>query len=214
MTTTNFTDFPSQAKRAPMQRSDLKNTYVDTWGARGLRGYSYEVLNEIFPWGDKLVFRGGIIGIHDGKLLIIKELDRLIVDDEMGAGDPLRLIKKKSINGRQYAEGLYGFPKGSAKASDKTIFQTAIREFKEEVGVELSLDDLLFPAMVFARENAKEVIILFPVMFKDLPKITVNKNEIAGHEWLTASELLLRDDVISIPTRCIVTQLKRFKEIK
>lgn len=84
--------------------------------------------------------------------------------------------------------GHYAFPGGRREDVDETIFQTCIREVKEETGIILEpalLHQTCEPAL--AGRNVKAPILVQPFVFKvsERPVVTIEAKEIARYTWLS-----------------------------
>jgi 8-oxo-dGTP pyrophosphatase MutT (NUDIX family) len=100
-----------------------------------------------------------------------------------------------------------GLPKGSADAGDPSAFHTAIRELREETGIDIDRDSVpngasatVSPVVfVITREEVREVSIYFAVLLKSRPNVVVCAEEIIGHQWVSADQITEIKE-ISIPT--------------
>lgn len=169
------------------------------WAVYGTAGYMFSNLSHIYPWAVK--FRGGIIPIYDHKVLLVQELP----------------IAVDNVNGTEI-RSFYGFPKGEADtALEHNIIDTALREYWEETGIKATARDFWDPAIVIERPELRcpEVLILFPIVYKEQPDVVFNKQELVGASWFTLAEideLGIKNDM-STPTRAIVYNLENFIQL-
>jgi len=101
--------------------------------------------------------------------------------------DSILLIKRNENEDDPWS-GHYAFPGGRKEHGDATIYQTCIREVREETGIVLppdSLQQTCAPAR--AGRNVKAPILVQPYVFRiaERPRIIIEKKEIAHHLWLT-----------------------------
>lgn len=83
--------------------------------------YSFDIIKKIFPWNTGV--RAGIILLYNDNILLVRERERTIVKkNKMVANIPERL----------------GIPKGAPKPCDKHMFDTAVRELKEETNISIN----------------------------------------------------------------------------
>lgn len=195
------------SKRIP-QRAPSTKAITDT-NYKAWRKHSdcfrYDVVENVYEWAT--TFRAGIIGICKGKLLIVRECDRRMTDKIMGNRDPARTANKYRRNGDVYIEGNYGFPKGGRSSKDVSLCDTALREFREEVGIELDCSQLKFPACTIERKSVHELIVFFFVKFDEEPKIKLKEGEIVWHGWLTLDDARRIKGNVSKPTQDILSML-------
>jgi 8-oxo-dGTP pyrophosphatase MutT (NUDIX family) len=97
------------------------------------------------------------------------------------------LLIKRNENEHDPWSGHYAFPGGRKEKADATIYQTCIREVREETGIVLEPDSLhqtCAPAR--AGRNVKAPILVQPYVFKiaERPRIIIEQKEIARHVWL------------------------------
>jgi 8-oxo-dGTP pyrophosphatase MutT (NUDIX family) len=142
--------------------------------------YSYSILTRVFPRTDP--FRAGVILIfraetHEEtvmKMLMVQEREAVF----MAAGKMKRLPSR------------LGFPKGQRIAEDKTAFDTARRELREETGIDL-FDSRLkakvcVPTLILPRtlHPFNEVIIYFIVIVETQPDVRICEVELDGYKWV------------------------------
>ncbi|MBT8355630.1 MAG: NUDIX domain-containing protein, partial [Desulfofustis sp.] len=101
------------------------------------------------------------------------------------------LLIKRNENRYDPWSGHYAFPGGRKEIVDTTIYQTCIREVREETGIILepeSLQQTCAPAR--AGRNVKAPILVQPYVFwlPAQPAITIEEKEIARHVWLAVDD--------------------------
>ncbi len=179
------------------------------WTNLGVNGYTFENLANIYPWAK--VFRGGVIPICNRKILMVKEKDRIVIGDEevaISPGEPMFEVSNNVIR------GFYGFAKGAVdKSVDRTILDTAIREYEEEMGVRISPEDVWFPTLIYERPEVGEVLIFFPIIYNKPPQFNVNMDELDGYQWFSLNQLRNMKKQMSSPTRAVVHHLGSFREL-
>jgi len=155
--------------------------------------FQYEYLKRSFRWAAS--FRAGIIIICNGKILLVRERPSTI------------------------SAGFYGFPKGSGAPPDNTVIDTAIRECYEEVGLMIDKGQILYPAIVYPRQNVSngELIFYFIVKYTKVPDIKINTDELTDYIWLSLDDICIHERIkqsmMSIPTRRTIQHLARFTNL-
>jgi len=108
-----------------------------------------------------------------------------------GAGDLAALfIRRAEVSGDPWS-GHMALPGGRRHAGDRDLLMTAIRETREETGIELEDSEYLGELDDFTpRTPSLPRIVVRPHVFglKKRPEITLS-DEVAGFIWLTISEL-------------------------
>ncbi len=209
----NYSAFPQVYERSKLKdRHYLRGKIIvkgfpdsrDPWRKHGINGFEFPLFREIYG-GCIRTPRSGFIIIWapdngEPKILIIREKDRVVIDDE-----------KYSFATNGIVPGLYGFPKGAADyRTDTSIMDTAFRECREEVGVQLTYNDIVWPALVYERPEVSEVFVYFVTIYKERPKLKISYDELAGAEWMMLSEIDKIKCRMSNPTRAIMSVLARF----
>ncbi len=97
------------------------------------------------------------------------------------------LLIKRNENEHDPWSGHYAFPGGRKENRDATIYQTCIREVREETGIILepeTLQQTCAPAR--AGRNVEAPILVQPYVFRlaEQPAITIEEKEIDRHVWL------------------------------
>ncbi len=86
-------------------------------------------------------------------------------------------------------KGNWGFPKGSVEPGE-TVEQAAIREVKEETGLDVSIDPQRKTDVIFTTSKGRKKKI---TLFYAVPKTTlvkIQEKEILEYAWLTYEEVL------------------------
>lgn len=85
--------------------------------------------------------------------------------------------------------GFYGFPKGHIDG-DETEVETAIRETKEEVGIDVIVDsNLRFSMSFLVRESILKEVVYFVAYPKSNDSISIQEDEIASAMWINIDEV-------------------------
>lgn len=106
----------------------------------------------------------GCIVINDGKVLLIKQ-----------------------------HQGFYGFPKGHMEKNETEI-ETALRETKEETGIDVILDkEKRFEISYYTRKNNFKTVVYFLAHPKNI-EIKIQEDEILEAKWVPIE---LAEDVIT-----------------
>jgi 8-oxo-dGTP pyrophosphatase MutT (NUDIX family) len=104
--------------------------------------------------------------LNEGSMLLMQRMER--------AGDPW--------------SGQVAFPGGHRSVTDRTHVETAIREASEEVGIDLSEDELL-GGLPFMYSRGRRVLVA-PLVFKLLHEASVRLNqEVATSFWIPLDAL-------------------------
>ena len=110
--------------------------------------------------------------------------------------------------------GHWGFPKGHREKEDNNVYDNAIREVREEVGIKLNKSDIIpkFKETMyqyFFRRNSKKPlerkngwikkeIIFFAAIIDEKTKIKIQKSELLSYKWMTykvAENALIKDEI-------------------
>jgi 8-oxo-dGTP pyrophosphatase MutT (NUDIX family) len=87
--------------------------------------------------------------------------------------------------------GTYGMVAGKADPGE-TIIQALLREIKEEIGLSLSEDDLIFSAKYFVRYPDFDFIhYIYRMDCTQKPELLLNETEHKGFIWSTPQEALV-----------------------
>lgn len=115
----------------------------------------------------------------------------IVVETESGL--QLLLIQKAQRLGDLWS-GQMAFPGGHKETKDKTLLDTAIRETREEVGIELYADMCVAQLSRCAPVKRRLPLLVTPYVFKSslLPLVTMN-HEVADYIWLSLDVLTNRD---------------------
>lgn len=164
--------------------------------------YLYSVMRKAFPWSKK--FRGGMIIIYRElgptpvcKMLMVQQsTPRILPSDYF----------------KTHTTAYRGFPKGSYESYDKSLLQTAIRETKEETGISIIGNSMLFTsAIIIPRPELglEETHVYFISIFDTLPDVCVDGEEIVGYEWIDLGRNSREITDVSVPTFCVLRFLEQ-----
>ena len=102
-------------------------------------------------------------------------------------GASLLLIKRTEREGDPWS-GQIGFPGGHKSPGDRDFLQTAIREAKEEVGIELSRHRLLGSLPLVTTRSRRVQVAPFVFALKFMVAVQMNR-EVAENFWVPLTEL-------------------------
>ena len=97
------------------------------------------------------------------------------------------LLIKRNENEHDPWSGHYAFPGGRKENGDATIYQTCVREVREETGIILAPDALQqICAPTRAGRNVKAPVVVQPYVFRlsARPEVIIEEKEIDRHVWL------------------------------
>ena len=100
----------------------------------------------------------------------------------------------------QHRGGHWGFPKGHVEAGE-TEEETAIREIREETGLEVELDNNFRQSVVYCPRDYIQKEVIYFTAITDTRETTPQPEEIRRAEWFTfdeASAQLTHDNDIQI----------------
>ncbi|MBC7546766.1 NUDIX domain-containing protein [Candidatus Saccharibacteria bacterium] len=131
------------------------------------------------------VWRSKYNEIIEKKLGNIRAVEMLIQNDEGQLWIPKRTAEKRiAPNGLDYSMGGH-------VSSGETYIQSALREIKEELNLNLSHDDLIF-VKKFSPSDLPYFRVLY--IYKSNTAPSYNPNDFVSAEWLLPSELIARLD--------------------
>jgi len=108
-------------------------------------------------------------------------------------GEEVLLIKRADRAGDPWS-GDVAFPGGRVEAEDSSFRETAVREAREEVGVDLTADARFLGYMGAFRTRRKGIWVV-PSLFLVTGKPMVRKNnEVSSHMWVPLHELLREEN--------------------
>lgn len=110
----------------------------------------------------------------------------LLKDDD---GDLQVLLVKRTIRPTDPWSGHMAFPGGRRNAADADLRETAVRETKEETGIDL--DDCLYLGTLNPmKSNVVPVMCVLPFVFacEGTTEVTLNE-ELCAHYWVSLDEL-------------------------
>lgn len=96
-------------------------------------------------------------------------------------GDKLLVVKQRSC--------IYGFPKGHVEEGETEIM-TAIRETKEEVGLDVYVDpNLRFTIKYLVKEDKLKEVVYFISFLKNNNDVVIQEEEIDSYMWVDIDEV-------------------------
>ncbi|HEY5973774.1 MAG TPA: CoA pyrophosphatase, partial [Geobacteraceae bacterium] len=128
-------------------------------------------------------------------------------------GGPNILFIKRSTNENDYWSGQIGLPGGRSETTDKSPRETAERETREELGLDLSTAHFLGRLSDIAPGGLKIVVSCFVYAVRHHPVLSPDKSEIADTFWVPSREFnnpALRTHVDFI----VRDRLRRFPALK
>lgn len=136
---------------------------------------------------NSITYRAGGIIICGGKILVVRE-----------HGSQSKRTRP--------TPALYGFPKGAQKDGDITTFDTAVRKIRAELGIELGMKGLVWPAIdteiISARYRTRIRYHIW--MLRECPELDISAGHIAAAEWKTYDELVeLRGEMSKPAQQCL-----------
>jgi 8-oxo-dGTP pyrophosphatase MutT (NUDIX family) len=97
----------------------------------------------------------------------------------------------------QKSSGFWGFPKGRLEFKEPPIF-AALRELKEETGVQVSIDQVEKVPMIV---KLSDLNYFYLVKVNERPEVYVDQLEIDGYKWCSLQDLKL------LPTSALTKKL-------
>lgn len=99
-----------------------------------------------------------------------------------------KLLLLRAIHGKEDGKrGDWGPPGGHLEL-DETFQKTAVREAKEEAGIDVTLTGLIQAALV-ARGGRDIVMVLYMAEIKGKSGIMIQKKEVSEYKWVTKEEI-------------------------
>lgn len=96
-------------------------------------------------------------------------------------GDKVLVVKQRSC--------IYGFPKGHVEEGETEIM-TAIRETKEEVGLDVYVDpNLRFTINYLVKEDKLKEVVYFVSFLKNNNDVIIQEEEIDSYMWVDIDEV-------------------------
>jgi 8-oxo-dGTP pyrophosphatase MutT (NUDIX family) len=131
------------------------------------------------------IWRSQYDKLVEEKLGYIRAAEMLIQNDKGQLWIPKRTAHKRvAPNGLDYSMGGH-------VSSGETYLQSALREIKEELSLELTENDLIF-IKKFTPLDLPYFRVLYVYKSNDTPRYSTN--DFASAEWLTPQELILKLD--------------------
>lgn len=135
-----------------------------------------------------------------------------LILEEQPSGLSILLIER-STDTNDYWSGQIGLPGGRSEATDKSPQQTAEREAREEIGLDLSTSQFLGRLDDIAPGGLKIVISCFVYAVSNHPVLRTDKSEIADAFWVPACELKNPDRVSRVEFM-FRNRLRRFPALR
>ncbi|BEH09491.1 MULTISPECIES: NUDIX hydrolase [Geobacter] len=110
-----------------------------------------------------------------------------LILEERPAGLNILFIERSS-NENDYWSGQIGFPGGRAESYDRSLKETAERETREEIGLDLSTAHYLGRLGDIAPGGLRIVVSCFVYAVKQHPVLHLAQDEIADAFWVSAGE--------------------------
>lgn len=164
---------------------------------------NYKQLRNACNWAT--VFRAGFIIIYSNPIEKLCEL----------------LLVYQKATQRYLPNGSYenlpirkGFPKGSSNRYDKSALDTAIRETKEETGIDIcdpANDAKIVPSLftiLRPEYGVEEMFIYFIAVISSKPQIILDNTELVGYEWINMEDGLRGIQNTTIPTMMMLKILE------
>src|SRR5207245_8362072 len=120
------------------------------------------------------------------------------------------IIMTERPNTMNHHAGEISFPGGTWKQDDKDLLDTAIRETKEELGIEISRHDVIGQLKPVATLNSGFTITPFTIFLYDTPSLVPN-SEIASILRIPLLDLLKTIENDSDPTHKSIHDMYTFK---
>ncbi len=163
--------------------------------------YSYNVLQKAFPW--KKLVRAGVIPIFMGN----GPIEVLMVHQ--------RAEEQRLKGGRtKHLPVRAGFPKGQQEDCDKSALETALRELKEETGIDVHdarlaarivVSTIIIPRM---GRGIDELLIYFIVIIGCKPQISICEHELSGYSWINIASSLKNEYTTTWATAKILDHMR------
>ncbi len=137
--------------------------------------YRLSSLRKSFPW---------VKSVRAGIACVVSSLN--------GLNTELLLVTQRT--------GYRGLPKGLAEPKDFSALHTAMRECKEETGIDITKESCYLSETTFIipRRKVGEILIYFIALMDKKPQVTISE-EIVNYEWVNVVGLKRITDV-SKPT--------------
>jgi 8-oxo-dGTP pyrophosphatase MutT (NUDIX family) len=125
----------------------------------------------------------------------------LRVDETVAGGVELLFIRRAEFAGDPWS-GQIAFPGGRREPGDASLRETAVRETREELALDLALDGRLLGTLddLNPRNPALPAIVVRPFVFAAAPRAPLMpSHEVAAALWMPVSALLAREaSVLSV----------------
>lgn len=166
--------------------------------------YSYGTLRRVFPWAR--VFRAGFAIIYRDPALTSDSTCELLIVHQKDT-------EYRAANGEIRVSSLHGLPKGAAEPTDPSALDTAIRETREETGIDIfrSGAKILPSCFVLPRRqhNIEELTIYFVAILSRKPAVRYDNKELCGYHWADMKKGLMSNrNKMSDPTKQVLAALE------
>ena len=112
--------------------------------------------------------------------------------------NPYILLIRRAYHPKDKHSGQIGFPGGGFEPQDKNLADTAVREFREEIGVTISNDDVVMELTEVVIPASRYVVFPFLVVLDDsydLSEYSVDKKEVAEVLKMPIADLMSEDTI-------------------
>lgn len=119
-------------------------------------------------------------------------------------GDKVLVIKQLS--------GIYGFPKGHVEEGETEVM-TALRETKEEVGIDVRVDsNFRFTMFYLVKDNILKEVVYFISFLEGSSCVSIQEDEIDSYMWVSIDDVY---DVLSFDNlkKLWLDVLDKYKEV-
>lgn len=148
--------------------------------------YAYNKLEKFAQWAKK--YRAGIILVRD-----------------IGGEKSVLFVQEASVG------GALGFPKGGRETADESAFDTAVRELREETGVDLEeLPARFIPHCVATCRSeigVEQVSLFFVAVIGYDVKVTIS-GEISYYRWISVADVNRGLPGVTANTRAIIRDVE------
>lgn len=110
----------------------------------------------------------------------------------------------------------WGFPKGARDPSDKTVLDTAMRELREETGIESLPHNALYRDTLLVHTYSCNINIFLFVLLDQFPNVRLDASEIAEYQWVHIDAVLRWPNLTSAAkdTLCALIKNKLWEELR
>lgn len=108
----------------------------------------------------------------------------------------------------------WGVPKGSMDTTDAGAFECAMRELKEETGIDstklVDAEVMPMPLLMRRTDAIKEVLIFFVITVPDVISVVLETSELSDYKWIPKSDMRKMSPV-AIPIRELSNIMRELK---